>query len=108
MTVTTGMLMEGKMSTVMVDGRHAQDGDQEGHDDERVRPSQRESDDPHMRVCFGARLPPQERVCETFQQESARPSRSRGHVPPACRFLLKSRATPLRSARIENLEEYER
>src|SRR3989442_7355512 len=54
MTVTTGMLMEGKMSTVMVDGRHAQDGDQEGHDDERVRPSQRESDDPHMRVCFGA------------------------------------------------------
>jgi len=29
------------------DRRDAQDGNQRGHDDERIRPSKRESDDPH-------------------------------------------------------------
>jgi len=51
-----------------------QDGDQQGQDDERVRPAQRESD-PHTRMFWETRGPPQERDYKSlkFKHESARP-----------------------------------
>src|SRR2546425_290275 len=109
MTVTTGMLMEGKMSTVMVTMAATPRTAIKRAMTTNVYGRRSASRTIHICVCaLEPRLPPQERVCETFQQESARPSRSRGHVPPACGFLLKSRAPPRRSARIQHLEEYER
>src|SRR5439155_19908303 len=109
MTVTTGMLMDGKMSTVMVTMAATPRTAIKRAMTTNVYGRRSASRTIHIRVCrLETRMRPQERDGETFQQESARPSRSRGHVLPACGFLLKSPTPPRLSPCIQHLEEYER